>query len=43
MKYYNSSITKVCNALKVDNRDIMKVLPKESGEDDGKQEASSQE
>jgi DNA-binding Xre family transcriptional regulator len=29
-------LAKVCNALKVDIGDIMEVLPKESGEYDGK-------
>ncbi len=36
-------LAKVCNALKVDVGDIMEVLPKESGEDDGIQETSNQE
>lgn len=34
-------LAKVCNALKVDIGDIMEVLPKESGENDGKQETSN--
>lgn len=34
-------LSKVCNALKVDIGDIMEVLPKESGERNGKQEASN--
>lgn len=38
-----ASMAKVCNALKVDIRDIMEVLPKESGERDGKQETSNRE
>lgn len=29
-------LAKVCNALKVDIGDIMEVLPKESGDDNGK-------
>lgn len=36
-------LVKVCNALKVDIGDIIEVLPKESGEGNGKQEASNQE
>lgn len=34
-------LVKVCNALKVGIGDIMEVLPKESGEENGEQKASN--
>lgn len=36
-------LVKVCHVSKVDIGDIIEVLPKESGEGNGKQEASNQE